>query len=55
MTTRDDSEVLYMIAGKYIPSAAMGVRFDDPAFTIRWPMQPVVISARDRNYPLLST
>ncbi len=37
----------------YVPDAASGVRFDDPAFAIEWP-QPhgeLTISDRDRAYP----
>ena len=31
--------------------AARGVRFDDPAFRIEWPLDPVVVSARDLAFP----
>jgi dTDP-4-dehydrorhamnose 3,5-epimerase len=33
------------------PSAARGVRWDDPAFAIEWPRLPRVISERDATYP----
>jgi dTDP-4-dehydrorhamnose 3,5-epimerase len=45
------AEVLYHIAGKLVPSAAKGVRFDDPAFSIMWPAVPAVTSERDRAFP----
>ena len=35
----------------YVPDAARGVRFDDPAFGIDWPVAPAVMSERDRSYP----
>jgi dTDP-4-dehydrorhamnose 3,5-epimerase len=35
----------------YAAEAARGVRFDDPAFGIRWPLEVRVISERDRAYP----
>lgn len=53
MTLEPDTEVLYMISGAYVPEAAAGVRWDDPAFAIQWPADPVVISKRDAAYPSL--
>jgi dTDP-4-dehydrorhamnose 3,5-epimerase len=29
-----------------------GVRFDDPAFGIAWPLPATVVSEQDRNWPL---
>jgi len=49
----DASEVLYMMSVPYAADAARGVRWDDPALGIRWPLSPMVISARDAAYPLL--
>jgi dTDP-4-dehydrorhamnose 3,5-epimerase len=40
-----------VISTPHVPEAASGVRFDDPAFGISWPFEPVVISERDRSYP----
>jgi dTDP-4-dehydrorhamnose 3,5-epimerase len=51
LTLRDDTEVLYLIADPYVAEAATGVRWDDPAFGILWPIAPIVISERDRTYP----
>ncbi len=50
LTLQDDSEVLYHMGEFYVPEAARGVRWDDPAFAIRWPFAPVVMSERDRSY-----
>ena len=52
-TLEDASEVFYQISKPYVPQAARGVRWDDPAIGIRWPEAPQVISERDRNYPNL--
>jgi dTDP-4-dehydrorhamnose 3,5-epimerase len=52
-TLSDDCEVIYQMGAPYVPDAARGVRFDDPAFAIAWP-QPqgeLTISDRDRSYP----
>jgi dTDP-4-dehydrorhamnose 3,5-epimerase len=54
ITLMDDSEVLYMMDAPYAPGAGRGIAWDDPAFSIAWPLQPAVISERDRNYPRVS-
>jgi dTDP-4-dehydrorhamnose 3,5-epimerase len=53
ITLRDDTEILYMISVPYVPGAERGVRWNDPALAIKWPIEPVVISARDAALPLL--
>jgi dTDP-4-dehydrorhamnose 3,5-epimerase len=50
LTLEDDSEVHYQISQAYMPDAARGVRWDDPAFAISWPGEVVVINERDRSY-----
>lgn len=49
----DRTEVLYMISVPYAAEAARGLRWNDPAIGIRWPMEPEVLAARDAAYPLL--
>lgn len=49
-TLQDTTEVFYQMSESYHPAAATGVRWNDPAFGIRWPLPTVVISARDRDY-----
>jgi dTDP-4-dehydrorhamnose 3,5-epimerase len=36
-TLSDDAEVLYQMGHPYVPEAARGVRWNDPAFAIEWP------------------
>jgi dTDP-4-dehydrorhamnose 3,5-epimerase len=53
-TLRDSSEVSYQISVPYEPSAARGVRWNDPAFSITWPDPPPAgrtMSPRDATYP----
>jgi dTDP-4-dehydrorhamnose 3,5-epimerase len=52
-TLCDGAEVAYAISAFYAPEAASGVRFDDPAFGIRWPLPVSVISDRDMGWPHL--
>jgi dTDP-4-dehydrorhamnose 3,5-epimerase len=49
----DATEVLYMISVAHAPAYGRGIRWNDPALEIAWPMMPAVISARDAAYPLL--
>ena len=51
ITLADDTEVLYLMGHRYVPEAATGVRWDDPAFGIEWPRAPAVISERDASWP----
>jgi dTDP-4-dehydrorhamnose 3,5-epimerase len=53
LTLEDETEVLYQISTPHMPTAARGVRWDDPAFAIVWPLAPDVIAERDRAWPLL--
>ncbi len=54
LTVVDNTEVLYQMSTSYVPSAAKGVRWDDPAFAVVWPEQPQHLSDRDRLYPDLN-
>jgi dTDP-4-dehydrorhamnose 3,5-epimerase len=48
----DDTEILYMASAYYDGSASRGVRHDDPAFAITWPLEVSAISDQDRRWPL---
>lgn len=52
-TLADDSELLYGITPDYVSEAARGIRWDDPAVAIAWPLPPVNLSPRDAALPLL--
>lgn len=51
ISLEDETEVLYQISQFYDASSARGVRWNDPAFGIVWPIEPQVISQRDAGYP----
>ena len=51
ITLNDNAAVLYQIDRDYDPERARGVRWNDKAFQINWPMTPVVLSDRDANWP----
>ncbi|PWB73283.1 dTDP-4-dehydrorhamnose 3,5-epimerase [candidate division GN15 bacterium] len=46
----DNSEVHYQMSQYYHPESGVGVRYNDPAFDIRWPEAVRVISERDRTF-----
>ena len=50
LTLEDNVEVFYQMSEFYSPEHARGVRWNDPAFGIAWPLNPSIISERDRNY-----
>jgi dTDP-4-dehydrorhamnose 3,5-epimerase len=50
-TLEDNTEVFYQMFQFYEPAAGRGVRWDDPAFGIKWPEGPRTLSERDKSYP----
>lgn len=46
----DDSEVFYQVSEFYSPECSRGVRWNDPAFGIEWPISNPIMIDRDRNY-----
>lgn len=51
LTLEPETDVLYQMGRIYEPGHAKGVRWNDPAFAIRWPAAPAVIDPRDAGYP----
>jgi dTDP-4-dehydrorhamnose 3,5-epimerase len=50
-TLVDNTEATYQVSQFYTPGAEGGVRYDDPAFGIEWPIDVQVISDKDRSWP----
>lgn len=50
----EDCEVLYPVSAAYAPAAEGGLRHDDPALGIRWPLPVSVLSPKDAAWPLLA-
>lgn len=50
-TLTDSSEIFYQMTEAYHPNCAHGVRWNDPAFGITWPLVNPILSARDQVYP----
>jgi dTDP-4-dehydrorhamnose 3,5-epimerase len=49
-TLENSCEVFYQMYEFFAPECASGVRWDDSAFCINWPLANPIISAKDRSY-----
>lgn len=48
----DHAEVSYQVSYPYVPGAERGIRWDDPAFGVAWPITDgVILSEKDRAWP----
>lgn len=54
-TLEEDCELLYLHTALYTPGAEGGVRHDDPAIAITWPLPVTNLSTRDAGHPLIAT
>jgi len=50
-TLKDDTEVTYQVSQFYTPGSENGIRWDDPAIGINWPIEVQVISEKDKSWP----
>lgn len=51
-TMSDDTEAFYMVSEFYTPGAEAGVRWNDHAFGMEWPLgSPTEISEKDASWP----
>ncbi len=51
ITLAPNSIVHYYMSEGFAPESARGIRYNDPAFDFTWPLEPRVISERDRTFP----
>ncbi|MBM3779596.1 MAG: dTDP-4-dehydrorhamnose 3,5-epimerase [Acidimicrobiia bacterium] len=52
-TLADDTETAYLVGEFYTPEAEGGLRWDDPALGIAWPLPPAGMTDKDRGWELL--
>jgi len=50
-TLADNTETYYLTSARYAPQSARGVRYNDPAFGIEWPLPVSSISPADASWP----
>jgi dTDP-4-dehydrorhamnose 3,5-epimerase len=51
ITLQDNTAVTYQVTQFYTPGAEGGIRWNDPAVGIEWPVPVEVISSKDKNHP----
>jgi dTDP-4-dehydrorhamnose 3,5-epimerase len=54
LTLTDGAEVTYLVSAAYLPGVERGLRYDDPALALPWPIDVAVISDKDAAWPLLT-
>ena len=54
-TLEDKTEVFYQMSQVHVPNYARGIRWDDPAFKISWPLKSVIISKNDSSWNLFNS
>ena len=50
LTLEDDTEYLSHYSVPYDSKKESGIRFDDPAFQIKWPIPINIVSEKDRSW-----
>jgi dTDP-4-dehydrorhamnose 3,5-epimerase len=50
-TLENNTEVFYQVSDIYAVEYAGGVRWNDPAFGIKWPEDELIMIPRDQQYP----
>lgn len=53
ITLEPNTTVVYVVSAAYAVSHESGIRYDDPMLGIRWPIEPSVLSEKDRNWGLM--
>ncbi len=52
-TLQNNAALIYHHTQFYTPEADAGIRFNDPALQIQWPLPPVMISSKDASYNII--
>jgi len=46
----DNTEIFYQVSQYYNPESERGIRWNDPMFMIKWPLEEKIISNKDSNW-----
>lgn len=55
LSLTDEAEMFYSSSGVYDGPSERGLRFDDPALGIDWPIPVEIVTDKDRSWPLFSS
>jgi len=50
ITIEPKTEAFYFVDEFYAPKKERGIRWNDPQFDIKWPLEPIVISEKDQAH-----
>ena len=50
-TLMDDTTLFYQMSAPYAPEAVNGVRWNDSAFNLKWPIADSIVCSRDSAFP----
>ncbi len=51
ITLSENTEALYLVTEFYSPENERGIRWNDTKIGIQWPINPEIISEKDKNHP----
>ncbi len=51
ITLVDNTEITYLMTEFYMPRASATIRWNDPMFNVKWPLEPAYISGKDKSQP----
>lgn len=51
ITLEENTEAFYMVSAMYTPGKERGIRWNDPAFGVKWPTDQPIVSEKDANWP----
>ena len=54
-TLTDGAEVSYQMSEAYTPGTERGLRHDDPALGLQWPLPVTAMSEKDARWPLVGS
>jgi dTDP-4-dehydrorhamnose 3,5-epimerase len=55
ITLENNSQLIYHHTSFYKPGFESGLRYDDPKLSINLPLSPVIITEKDKSYPLINS
>ena len=50
LTMENNTIIHYYMGDYYNPNSYSGFRYDDPMFSIEWPVKPLIISKQDKDF-----
>lgn len=50
-TLEENCEIIYLCSSYYNIKTEWGIRWNDPSFNVEWPLQPTILSEKDKERP----